>query len=77
MDIFIGILIGIGILWALITGVIAIVDAWKYCIIIRNSSKFLPYVFSQSAGNLFAILGILLFCIPVWIVLCIVIATKN
>jgi hypothetical protein len=77
MVIILYILIGIGVLWALLSGIVAISEAWKYCMIVNNSSKFIPYVFGQIQGNFIAVIGIIIFCIPVWLVLSIVIVTKN
>ncbi|NVO10560.1 MAG: hypothetical protein HXX16_11405 [Bacteroidales bacterium] len=74
--IFIYILIGIGALWALITGIAAISEAWRYCMIVGKSSKFFPHVFGQIAGNWIAVIGILVFCIPVWILLSITISNR-
>jgi len=77
MVIILYVLIGIGVIWALLSGLVAISEAWKYCMFVNNSSKFPPYVIGQIQGNLIAIFGIIIFCLPVWILLSILIAIKK
>ncbi len=77
MEGFIILLIGAIIFYTLISGLRAIVIAWKYCITIGSSAKFIPIVFNASGGNLWIILGLIILCIPVWILLSIIISIKK
>ncbi|MDR2651184.1 MAG: hypothetical protein LBC68_02550 [Prevotellaceae bacterium] len=70
-------LIALTVLWAIISGIIAIVKTWRYCIMLGKSSVFLSYVFQQMGGNLITIIGIIILCIPIWILLSIVVAVKK
>ena len=77
MEIFLIALIVIGVLWALISGIIAICNAWRTCIALGDSSHFMTIVLSEIGGNWIAVLGILLLCLPVWLILSIVLSGKN
>jgi hypothetical protein len=77
MEVFLIALIALTILWAIISGIIAIVKTWRYCIMVGKSSVFLSYVFQQMGGNLITIIGIIILCIPIWILLSIVVAVKK
>jgi hypothetical protein len=77
MEVFLIVLIALTVLWAIISGIIAIVKTWQYCIAVGKSSVFLSYVFKQMGGNLITIIGITILCIPIWILLAIVIAVKK
>lgn len=68
---------GISVLIAIVSGLLAIVRTWVYCMAVRDSTKFLPYVFKQTSGEKTAIIGIVILCIPVWIVLSIIIGIKK
>jgi hypothetical protein len=77
MEVFLIILIAIVVLWAIISGLIAIVKTWRYCVAIGDSSKFMSYVFKQTGGSWIVVIGIIILCIPIWIILSIVIASKK
>jgi hypothetical protein len=77
MEIFMIALAAIVILWAIISGLIAIVRTWRYCVAVGSSSQFISYVFKQTGGSWVGVLGIIVLCIPIWIILSVVIAVKK
>jgi hypothetical protein len=71
--VFLGLLIGGILLWTIISGIMSINYAWKECVADGDASRFMSYVFSTISGNWIAIIGILILCLPVWLILSLVI----
>ncbi|MDR1198099.1 MAG: hypothetical protein LBK94_03675 [Prevotellaceae bacterium] len=77
MEVFMIILATIVVLWAIISGLIAIVRTWRYCIAMGSSSQFISYVFKQTGGSWVGVIGIIVLCIPIWIFLSAAVAVKK
>ena len=77
MEVFLYVIIVIGVIWALVSGIIAISRAWRVSIAKGDASGFMSDVFSGIGGNWIAVLGIILLCFPVWLVLSIVVSGKK
>lgn len=76
-EIFAIIFVGGIVLYTLISGLRAIIITWKYCMAVGSSKEFFHYVMEGTGGNVFVILGILILCIPVYLILSLLIALKK
>ena len=77
MEVVLIIVIGLGVLWALVSGTIAIVDSWRYCVAMGSAKPFFSNAVRGIGGNWIAVFGIVLLCLPVWLLLSIVISSKR
>ena len=72
------IVLGVVILiWTLVSGSISISRAWKRCMDEHDASHFMSYIWGGISGNLYAIGGIILLCLPVWLILKVLIGNKR
>ena len=76
MEIFI-VLIGIILITTFVSGIISIRYAWLNAIAKGDASGFMGDVFSNIWGNWIAVIGILVLCLPVWLILSMVVNAKN
>lgn len=66
---FLIIIIAIIVLYTLFTGLRAIIITWKNCMAVGSTKGFFSDIWNGSGGNIFLILGVLILCVPVYILL--------
>ncbi|MDR2971636.1 MAG: FHA domain-containing protein [Bacteroidales bacterium] len=75
--VIISILVGSILIWTIISGILSISRAWKLCVAERSSSKFISHIFSTISGSWMGIFGIIILCMPVWLILSIAVSGKG
>lgn len=70
-------LVAVGVILALITGGMALYDACKNSLLANSTSDFWTDSWNEVGGNVFALLAILLFSIPVYLALTLFIAIRS
>lgn len=69
--------IAILVLYTLFTGLRAIIITWKNCMAVGSTQGFFSNIWKGSGGNIFLILGVLILCVPVYILLSLRIKSKK
>lgn len=77
MDTFLIVLIVVIVLITLVSGLRAIIITWQNCVALGSTDGFFSDIWSGTGGNIIVILGLLLLCVPVYILLNIVISLKK
>jgi len=77
MEVFLIIVGVIIVLWTLISGLNAIIITWQNCMAVGSTDGFFKDIWSGTGGNVILILGILLLCVPVYLILSIRISIKK
>lgn len=77
MEVVFVIILVIAVAYTLLSGLAAIIETWNYCLAVGSTKGFFSYIFKASAGSVIVILGILLLCVPVYVILNIVIYVKK
>ena len=71
--VIIAIIVGV----TLIFGIRAILITWHNCVALGSTKDFFSDIWNGTAGNIFVILGLLILCVPVYIILSSVISAKK